>query len=422
MNDEAVPARAEWKAHWALVLSAMAGMSFYTVITYSLGTFIQPLEQEFGWGRAEISVGLTIFALISMVGGPLIGAAIDRLGTRRIAIGGLLLSSLVFSAFGMVNGSLMQWYGLFVAYGLTALAFKSIVWGAGVSSVFTTSRSLALAVVLSGTAIGQSFAPLAANWLITDFGWRTAYFGLGLGWGGLALILVLLFFFDAREIGRRSDGAPVSQQALPGLTFREAMRDSRIVRIAIANLAMATVGSGISIHLVPVIADAGVDRATAVQMAAGAGIAGFVGKLLVGWLLDKHQGSLIPWASFAMAAIAHFLLLGTLGSTAALALGAMALGFASGAGLQVTTYLVTRYAGLKNFGAIFGSISSMMMAGTALGPVIAGQVFDSSGSYAPLLMTAIPVVLVCSFMFVGLGPYPKFTTAPSVPEGKPAPA
>lgn len=422
MNEKAVPARAEWKAHWALVLSAMAGMSFYTVITYSLGTFIEPLEQEFGWGRAEISFGLTIFAFISMLGGPLIGAVIDRLGTRRIAIGGLLLSSIAFSAFGMANGSLVQWYGLFVVYGLTALAFRSIVWSAGVSSVFTASRSLALAVMLSGTAIGQSLAPIAANWLIADFGWRMAYVGLGLGWGGLALVLVMLFFVDAREMGKRSDGNPVSQTALPGLTLREATRDSRIIRIALANLAMATVGSGISVHLVPVISDAGVDRATAVQLAAGAGVAGFFGKLLVGWLLDRYQGSLIPWASFAIAAVAHFLLLGTLGSTAALAAGAMFLGFASGAGLQVTTYLITRYAGLKNFGTIFGTISSMMMAGTALGPVIAGQVFDSTGSYAPLLMTAMPVVLLCSLMFVGLGPYPKFAQAKSTPEGKPAPA
>ena len=97
MNEMARPARAKWKAHWTLVFSAMAGMSFYTVITYSLGTFIEPLEQEFGWGRAELSVGLTIFAVISMVGGPLIGEAIGRLGTRRIA---LVLACSLFVEFG----------------------------------------------------------------------------------------------------------------------------------------------------------------------------------------------------------------------------------------------------------------------------------------------------------------------------------
>ena len=46
----------EWKGHWTLVLAAMAGMSFYSVVTYSLGTFIEPLENQFGWSRARISM------------------------------------------------------------------------------------------------------------------------------------------------------------------------------------------------------------------------------------------------------------------------------------------------------------------------------------------------------------------------------
>jgi predicted MFS family arabinose efflux permease len=422
VDEQAAPPRTEWKAHWTLVLSAMAGMSFYTVITYSLGTFIEPIEREFGWDRAAISLGLTIFAFISMLGGPFIGLAIDRWGTRRIAIGGLFLASLSFAAFSLANGSLMQWYALFVVYGLVALAFKTTIWSAGVSSVFTKSRSLALAVVLSGSALGQTLAPLTANWLISGFGWRTAYVGLGLGWGGIALVLVLLFFVDARETAKRTAAVPVTQAALGGLTWKQAARDSRILRIAVANLAMSTVGSGISVHLVPVISDAGIDRATAVEIAATAGLAGFAGKLLVGWLLDRVQGSLVPFLSFAVGALGYFLLLGTLHSTAALTVGAMALGFAAGAGLQVTTYLVTRYAGLRSFGAIYGTISSTMMAGAAMGPVIAGRVYDVTGSYAGLLTAAIPVMLVCSLLFVGLGAYPIFASGNPEPEGDPAPA
>jgi len=86
----------------------------------------------------------------------------------------------------------------------------------------------------------------------------------------------------------------------------------------------------------------------------------------------------------------------------------MCIGFASGAGLQISTYLISRYAGLRNFGAIFGTISSMMMAGTALGPMFAGAVHDLTGSYDILEMIAAPVMLLCATLFVGLGPYPEF--------------
>jgi len=105
--------------------------------------------------------------------------------------------------------------------------------------------------------------------------------------------------------------------------------------------------------------------------------------------------------------------------------GSLILGYSSGAGLQVTTYLVSRYAGLKKFGTIFGTIASMMLAGSAIGPLVAGAVHDATGSYAPLLMVAAPTMLICAFAFVGLGPYPVFAKPDGQVDalaGQPAPA
>jgi MFS family permease len=187
------------------------------------------------------------------------------------------------------------------------------------------------------------------------------------------------------------------------------MRDSRLIRICIANVLMSTVGSGVTVHMIPLISETHLSMATAAKIAASAGIGGFIGKFLTGWLLDRRQGSLVPFFSFAIAALGHFLLLDKLHSVGALTLGAMILGYASGAGLQVSTYLVSRYAGMRSFGALFGTIASAMMLGTALGPPIAGKVHDVFHSYDPLLWTAIPVMLLCALLFVGLGPYPVFT-------------
>lgn len=409
MNDPAT-AREEWRRYWATVLAATVGMSFYTVLTYSLSTFMGPLEQEFGWSRTALSSGLTIFAAISMLGGPFVGAVVDRYGTRRIVIAGMALSGCTFAAFSLIDGSLVQWIALYVIYGVFALAIKSTVWSAGISSVFTRGRSFALAVMLSGVAIGQTFAPIAANRLITAFGWREAYIWLGLGWAGLALALLIPFYFDARARKARQTGAGKSSATLtlPGLTVRQALRDSRVLRIAGANLMMSMVGSGVSVHLVRIVSENGIAMDDAVNIAATAGIAGLVGKLGVGWLLDRVEGSLIPFSGFAVGALGHFLLIGLFAGSVPLLLGAMCIGFASGAGLQISTYLISRYAGLRNFGAIFGTISSMMMAGTAIGPLFAGFVHDVTGSYDMLEIIAAPVMLVCATLFIGLGPYPSF--------------
>lgn len=413
----------EWKAHWPLIASGLVGFSFYAMVTYSLGTFMEPLEKAFGWSRTQVSLGLTIFGLMAALAGPPMGALIDRFGSRRMAIAGLILSGATFACFSLVNGSITQWIVLWVVFSFFSVMIKSTVWSAGTSSVFTASRGLALAAILSGSALGQIFAPLIANALIRAQGWQAAYFWIGIGWAGLGAVLVALFFYDAHALGQRAKAAAGESGRLPGLTIPEAARDSRVIRIAVANLLMAFVGAGITVHLVPLITEAGVTRDHAVELAATAGIAGIVGKFLSGWLLDRVQGSLVPFSSFAIGAVGYVFLLDMGGTGIELLLGTLCLGYASGASLQVSTYLISRYAGLRNFGVIFGVIASTMMAGTSFGPLLASGLHDATGSYTALLWTAIPVMAICSFLFVGLGPYPTFAR----PDGdfagaQPAPA
>ncbi|RZK02912.1 MAG: MFS transporter [Novosphingobium sp.] len=415
----------EWKAHWPLIVAGLVGFSFYSMVTYSLGTFMEPLEKAFGWSRAEISVGLTIFGLTATFVGPPMGAVLDRIGSRRIALYGLILSGATFSLFSLADGSLTQWFGLWLVFSLCSVAIKSTVWSAGTSSVFSTSRGLALAAVLSGSALGQVFAPLIANALIQSQGWSQAYLYIGLGWAGLGALLVALFFHDAHALGQRQAAAAKGGDGrLPGLTIAEACRDSRVIRIALANLLMAFAGAGVTVHLVPLLTETGMTRGQAVEIAASAGVAGLVGKFLAGWLLDRFQGSLVPVGSFAIGGLGYFLLLDTFGTRGELLLGTLCLGFAGGAGLQVSTYLISRYAGLRNFGAIFGTIASAMMAGTSFGPLLAGAIHDATGSYTGLLWTAAPVMFVCAMLFAGLGPYPRFTvpTSPDDLSAQPAPA
>ena len=414
--DTGTTAAAEWRAHWPKVLSGMVGMSFYAMLTYHFGLFIQPLEKEFGWHRADISLGLTIYTMGAVLLGPFVGALIDRVGSRWIGIVGLTGTSLSLAALGFANGSLVQWYLLWTAIACTALGVKSTVWGAAVSSLFTTSRGLALALVLCGSAIAQSLSPLVANALIASQGWRDAYRWIGLGWGGLALVLILLFFFDAHDQKRRRDPALSPVASLAGLTVKEALRSSQILRIALANLFMSAVGAGVSVHLVPILSGTGVSRSAAAAMAATAGVAGIAGKLLTGWLMDRFQGNIIPFVSFALQAVGYGLLLNKLGSPAALTAGVMVLGYTAGAGLQVTTYLCSRYAGMRSFGTVYATIGSMLMLGTSVGPWIAGSVFDHTGSYNALLWVAIPTALIGAAMFIGLGAYPVFADPDPVPQ------
>ena len=207
-----------------------------------------------------MSLGLSIVALFAVPLSPFAGALIDRWGSRRIGIPGVILSGLAFAAFSLATGSLTQWYVLWVCYAVVAIAIKTTVWTAAVSSVFQSSRALALAVVLSGAALSQTITPLTAQWLIDGYGWRQAFLWMGLGWGGVVLALLVPFFFDARDHERRraaSAQAPGASPLLTGLTLAEGIRSPALLRIAAALFMMSALGVAITVHKVPILTPGG---------------------------------------------------------------------------------------------------------------------------------------------------------------------
>jgi predicted MFS family arabinose efflux permease len=416
MTTDSRPAAAqEWRAYGLLVLAAMAGVSLGTIPTATLGLFMAPLQNEFGWSRTEISLGLTIFALVGLPLAPFGGVLVDKFGARRIAIPGLALSAAIFAGFSLLTGAYVQWLLFWVLYTFASIGTRTLVWNSAVSAVFVASRGLAIAAVLCGTALATSLAPSVAHWLIQHWGWRGGYLGLGIGWGGTALLLVLLFFRERRSTAKAA-GAPQRTTASTshgGLTVREALRTPRLYRITLAIFLQSTMGAAIIVHLVPMLTADGLSRAEAAGMAVFIGGGSVVGKLATGWLIDRFAGSLIPVACFAGPALGYLMLLQSAGSALLLSAAVLVLGYCSGASLQLTTYLTTRYGGVRNFGTIFGFISSFMALSAGIGPPLAGAIFDSTGSYSLLLMLGIPVALVAGLCVFRLGPYPVFDTKPA---------
>lgn len=408
MDGQPVTARDEWRRYWPLVISAFLGMSFYSLFAYSNQMFVQPLEKEFGWPRRDIAFGYSIFAIIAFLLGPLVGAMIDRFGARRIAVPGLALSALAFAALSLTTGDVRTWFGLWLMLGLVAVAVKSTVWTVAISNAFTKNRALALSVMLSGSALAQLGAPILGRWLIPEYGWRHTYLIFGLGWGGAALLLTFFLFHDAkRPIATAS--RPLVE--LPGLTFWQAIKSRPMILIFTANLLNALMGSGITFQLKPILSDTVLGESGAALVAATAGITGIIGKIGSGWLLDRSESKLIPALTFGIGAVAFFLMLDLFQSKAAVIGGVLIYGLYSGAGLSVTAFLVSRYVGLKSFGAVYGLLGSMLMLGTALGPPIGAAVYDAFHTYRPLLWAVIPICLFDGMLMLFLGKYLQFSRA-----------
>jgi predicted MFS family arabinose efflux permease len=410
MSDDKALTKAEFRLHWKLVMAAAIGFAFASVTSSSTGPLMEPLGKEFGWSRALQSSGPSITAILTFFMSPVFGLLIDRWGTRRMALAGIAFAGLMIAAFSQVNGSPTQWIVLWLFYAFAAVMIKSTVWTAAVSSVFTQGRGLALGLTLSGTALANAIVPPITNALIDAYGWRGAFVGLGLGGGTIALVVCWLFLFDGyaaaqREGAKRPDQSKQLLDA-PGLSMPEAWRSHALWKIGLSTLIMMVITIALNVHQFEILRSAGVTRTSAAWYASVAGITGIAGKLVTGWLLDRYHAKWVGSLTLASTAIAFGILLMP-GLTPAMIVTAMAInGYSAGTKLQLASFLTSAYGGMRNFGGIFGVIASLIAAGSGIGPVLGGYVFDRFGNYDPFLWFGIAGSLLCGLLIYTVGPYP----------------
>jgi predicted MFS family arabinose efflux permease len=409
-------ARAEWRQYWPLVIAASLAFSFTSVMTAAAGLFMEPLGKEFGWSRALLSSGTSIAAVTTFFLSPLFGLIIDRIGVRRLALPGLALMALTIASLSLLNGAVWLWFFIWTVYAAAALATKSTVWTASVASAFDAGRGLAMGLVLSGSALAQGITPPLTNFLIDAYGWRMAFVWLGLGWGSLALVLCIFWLFDGYDASRKARAANPGEASgkslmsdAPGLTVEQAWRSVTLWRIAISTFLIMVVTIALVVHQIPILQSIGVERTTAATYAGIAGLFGVAGKLITGWLLDRYAARWVGGLTLAMTSLTFILLLLPDRSMTIIIVAMLINGYAAGTKLQIAGYLTSAYGGMKNFGLIFGSMASLIAAGSGLGPLMAGLLFDLNGNYDVYLWIGVVGTLVSAWLIFGLPGYPDWT-------------
>lgn len=413
-SEVKLTAMQEFARHWRMVLAAAIGFSFTSVMTAATGLFIGPISREFGWSITLASSGVSIVALLTFLFSPLFGVFIDKWGVRRLAIPGLVLMGLVMAALSLLDGSVWQWFAVWTAYSLAALMTKSTVWTASANSTFTSGRGVALGLVLSGAALAQAFTPLVTEYLIRMHGWRMAFVWLAVGWGSLAVVMCLLWLRDGYEISRESKGTGTGPLLdVPGLTVRQALRDPAVLRIAGSTFLVLMVTIGLVVHQFRILTGSGFSAQTAALAALPAGLAGIAGKLVTGVLLDRYPARWVGGLTIGISAVTFVALLVPQAPVWVVVGALIVNGYASGTKLQLVGFLTAAYTGMRQFGTIFGLMASLIAAGSGLGPVLGGWIYDTWHSYTPGLWAGVVLTLVSAWLLLGLPAYPKWDEARS---------
>ena len=397
---------AETRADWLLVLASTFALVASVAHVYSVGVFIGPLEAEFGWSRGEISAGLGVISVISVVLAPFVGLAIDRFGSRRIGLPGLVIYLTGVALLSTATPSLLHWWALWALIAIGTVLIKPTVWVAAIASRFDRRRGLAMALAICGTSIGATIFPFLTERLLS-LGWRGAYLALSGGAALLAVPMVYIFFRTERPLpAEHPDAAAVAPKT--GLSARGGFTSFPFYKMAVAAFLVTLCTLSLAVHFVPILVAGGVGREMAASIAGVVGLGSIVGRLGMGMVLDRFSGRHVGGLVLLLPILACALLLSMqLTPVSGVAIG-IVIGLALGAEIDIFAFLSARYFGLRNYGLLFGTVAGLISFGAGLGPTYAGFMFDHFQSYNIMLMTLIPMLLISSLLVLSLGREPDF--------------
>jgi MFS family permease len=367
-----------WRVVLAACLGVMAG--FGSLFVYTFAVFVKPLSSEFGWNREAISLGFGLAAVTLGLISPLLGRWIDRFGPRRIILPCMTVYCCAIISLAFLHFHLWQFYVTCVVLGAVGNGAAHLAYSRSISTWFQRRLGTALAFVMVGAGLGAMILPVVAQTIISRSGWRVAYVSLG----GLALLLGLpLSWRYVRERGLvRRESAPVAHH---GLTWQQGLRTFAFW-IVVAVLFVGSISmNGAITHLSALLTDRGITPGDAALCASLLGGSSLLGRIGVGWLLDRFFGARVAFVVTLIAAAGIFLL-ARANSFPTGCLAAALIGVGAGGEAAITPYLLTRYFGLRAFSTLYGLTWTFYAAAGAIGPVILGHAFDSTGSYASLLV------------------------------------
>lgn len=397
----------EWRRSWTLPPAAALGYATCVIHIYGLGVFIDPIAREFGWSRAEVTVGLTLSTLIQAVMAIPIGIAVDRFGARLLALLGIPLTCLAFANLGRASGSDSNWYLSWIVMSLASLPIQATVWTRTVTARFTVSRGLALGVTLCGASVALIVFPWLGAWLIADYGWREAMRLEAIVWAAVALPVTFVFFRGGKPVGEGPhDLIEAEAEAVPGVPLGEGLRSTVFARLLLAALLFTFAVVGFNVHFPLMLKAQGHAPVAAAGVATLIGWSSIIGRLGTGLMLDRFRAARVGAAAFALPALACALLLLWPGSWLMAGLAALLIGLTLGAEIDVMVFLTSRYFGLRHFGALYGGILSALSIGTAFGPLAAARVFDTTGSYDAFIGFTVVAMIVSSAALASLPPPP----------------
>jgi len=382
---------------YVVVLAAFLILAVVMGAAYSFGVFLKPLSAEFGWTRAAISGAFSLYMILHGFLYILAGKLNDRFGPRIV----MTVCGVLLGLGYLLMSQISTIWQLYLVYGIiigVAMSGGFVPLVSTVARWFVKRRGLMTGFVVSGVGAGGIIMPQVANWLISDFGWRYSYTIIGVI--ALVLITVAAQFLrrDPGQVGQLPYGESGTGEGrlnveAGGFSLREAIHNRQFWMFGAIFLCFGFSLQVIMVHIVPHAIELGISAAVAASILATIGGVSIAGRIMIGSAGDRVGNKSAAVFCLILMALDLLWLLAAK-EVWMLYLFAAIFGFAFGGFVVLMSPITAELFGLGSHGVIFGSIMLFSNTGEAIGPLLAGYIFDIAGSYNQAFLVCIVVSVI----------------------------
>lgn len=372
---------------WLIV--GLAGLGIFVSgpgQSHTFSVFVGPISEDLGISSASIATAYGLATLFAAFLLPQTGRLIDRYGARRVLGLIVVLLGLACALFGAAANIL--WLG--VGFGLLRfLGQGSLMLGCAnlVSHWFSRSRGFAMGLMALGFGLSMAVHPPLSQVLIDTIGWRQAWVVLGLLTWLLMLPPVLFLVHNTpgplglKPDGRRREGAEAEapEEAVVGLTLREALREPSFYLLSFGWFAIAMLVTTLHFYQVSIVTAQGLSSDLAAELFTVSAVAMVVAMPLVGRLFDRVRTRVV-FATGLLITGANLVGITFVGDMVTGLGYAVLFGVNNAFSMTMFGYMWPRYFGRRHLGAIQGTGQMIGVVGASLGPLPVGLAFDLAGS------------------------------------------
>ncbi len=374
---------------WGVVAAAFSVLFFAYGLQFSYGVFVSGMAAELGWNRAATALPYSLYVFLYSALSAATGRATDRFGPRPVITIGAVLLGIGWGTSALVH----EPWQLNITLGVIAALGMSVAWvpcNATVSRWFTRRRGTAVAVASSGGSLGNLLVPALAATMIASWGWRWSLGVIAIVAASCMLVAARFMLRDPESVGLWPDGEteppPVSPLG-PGKTLAEVCwSEPFLLLIAIYFMTWVPVFVPF-VHAAAFAEDLGLSKVAAASVISAIGIGGVVGRLSSGVVSDCTGRLPALLGVFALQALS-FVLFASAHGIVSLWVAATVFGFSYGGGVTLLPPLCGDLFGRAHVAAIVGTIFAVAGAPAAIGPYVAGWLFDVTGSYSAAFLSS----------------------------------